>query len=79
MQLLLDYRNPLLPQANMLLTSQQGFAVLGFLILFMAHLPPENSKRVDEEDVDTETETEALLPSAEQSGGEEEQPTARNE
>ncbi|RYP50920.1 hypothetical protein DL768_003645 [Monosporascus sp. mg162] len=32
-----------------------GFAVFGFLILFMAHLPPENSKRVDEEDAETET------------------------
>ncbi|RYP03726.1 hypothetical protein DL764_004950 [Monosporascus ibericus] len=43
-----------------------GFAVFGFLILFMAHIPPENSKRVDEEDA--ETETGSLLPPGEQSG-----------
>ncbi|KAK7745095.1 hypothetical protein SLS62_009959 [Diatrype stigma] len=55
-----------------------GFAVLGFVVLFMAHLPPENSKRIDdEEDIDTETET--LLPSAEQSCGEEERECERNE
>ncbi|RYP67895.1 hypothetical protein DL771_007003 [Monosporascus sp. 5C6A] len=47
-----------------------GFAVFGFLILFMAHLPPENSKRVDEEVA--ETETGPLLPHREQSGRAEE-------
>ncbi|KAI1408322.1 major facilitator superfamily domain-containing protein [Hypoxylon sp. FL1857] len=34
-----------------------GLAVLGFIVLFMAHLPPPNSKRVDEDDSETETET----------------------
>ncbi|KAI1389331.1 major facilitator superfamily domain-containing protein [Hypoxylon trugodes] len=33
-----------------------GLAVFGFLVLFMAHLPPLNSKRIDEEDSETETE-----------------------
>ncbi|KAI1136241.1 hypothetical protein F5Y05DRAFT_392068 [Hypoxylon sp. FL0543] len=33
-----------------------GFAVIGFLVLFMAHLPPPNSKRVDEDDSETEIE-----------------------
>ncbi|KAI1254536.1 hypothetical protein MGN70_003941 [Eutypa lata] len=54
-----------------------GFAVIGFLVLFMAHLPPENSKRVDEEDIDTETET--LLPSTEHSCEDEEQEGEQNE
>ncbi|RYP76427.1 hypothetical protein DL769_003633 [Monosporascus sp. CRB-8-3] len=53
-----------------------GFAVFGFLILFMAHLPPENSKRVDEEDA--ETETGSLLPHGQQSRGAEERACARN-
>ncbi|KAH9885658.1 major facilitator superfamily domain-containing protein [Xylariomycetidae sp. FL2044] len=35
-----------------------GFAVLGFMILFMARLPPTNSKRVEEADVDEDSETE---------------------
>ncbi|KAI8964325.1 MFS general substrate transporter [Daldinia sp. FL1419] len=35
-----------------------GFAVIAFIILFMAHLPPPNSKRIDDEDSETETETE---------------------
>ncbi|KAI0007433.1 major facilitator superfamily domain-containing protein [Xylariaceae sp. FL0662B] len=36
-----------------------GFAVLGFTVLFMAHLPPPDSKMLDE----YESETETLLPS----------------
>ncbi|KAI5860857.1 major facilitator superfamily domain-containing protein [Durotheca rogersii] len=36
-----------------------GFAVIGFVVLFMAQLPPANSKRIDEEDSETETEVEA--------------------
>lgn len=43
----------------------------------MAHLPPENSKRVDEEDIDTETET--LIPSTEHSCEDEEQEGEQNE
>ncbi|KAI2464208.1 major facilitator superfamily domain-containing protein [Annulohypoxylon bovei var. microspora] len=35
-----------------------GFAVFGFVILFLAYLPPPNSKRVDDDDSETETETE---------------------
>ncbi|KAI1770662.1 major facilitator superfamily domain-containing protein [Hypoxylon cercidicola] len=34
-----------------------GFAVFGFVVLFMAYLPPENSKRIDDDDSETETET----------------------
>ncbi|KAI1079747.1 major facilitator superfamily domain-containing protein [Whalleya microplaca] len=36
-----------------------GFAVLGFTVLFMAHLPPPDSKRID----DHESETSTLIPS----------------
>ncbi|KAI1372564.1 hypothetical protein F4677DRAFT_248098 [Hypoxylon crocopeplum] len=35
-----------------------GFAVFGFMVLFMAHLPPPNSKKVDGDDSETETEAE---------------------
>ncbi|KAL7623530.1 hypothetical protein AAE478_007213 [Parahypoxylon ruwenzoriense] len=35
-----------------------GFAVIGFSVLFMAYLPPENSKRINEDDSETETEVE---------------------
>ncbi|KAI1336474.1 hypothetical protein F5Y15DRAFT_393843 [Xylariaceae sp. FL0016] len=45
-----------------------GFAVLGFSILFLAHLPPTNSIRVDE---DNEDGNETLVPSSEQTDEEE--------
>ncbi|RYP13612.1 hypothetical protein DL765_006813 [Monosporascus sp. GIB2] len=53
-----------------------GFAVFGFLILFMAHLPPENSKRVDEEDA--ETEAGSLFLPGEQRGEAEERALVRS-
>ncbi|KAI0376187.1 major facilitator superfamily domain-containing protein [Hypomontagnella monticulosa] len=34
-----------------------GLAVFGFMVLFLAHLPPPNSKRIDDEDSETETES----------------------
>ncbi|KAI0880639.1 uncharacterized protein GGS22DRAFT_174411 [Annulohypoxylon maeteangense] len=34
-----------------------GFAVFGFIVLFLAYLPPPNSKRVDDDDSETEVET----------------------
>ncbi|KAI1091252.1 hypothetical protein F5B19DRAFT_459626 [Rostrohypoxylon terebratum] len=34
-----------------------GFAVFGFIILFLAYLPPPNSKRIDDEDSETEVES----------------------
>lgn len=40
-----------------LLTWYQGFAVFGFIILFLAYLPPPNSKRIDDEDSETEVES----------------------
>ncbi|CAJ2502987.1 Uu.00g103810.m01.CDS01 [Anthostomella pinea] len=46
-----------------------AFAVVGFVVLFLARLPPTNSKRIDAEDSDTETETPSLL---EQTASEEE-------
>ncbi|OTB02786.1 hypothetical protein M426DRAFT_322382 [Hypoxylon sp. CI-4A] len=33
-----------------------GLAVFGFVVLFLAHLPPVDAKRIDEEDSETETE-----------------------
>ncbi|XXH03310.1 hypothetical protein Hte_009708 [Hypoxylon texense] len=34
-----------------------GFAIFGFVVLFMAYLPPANSKRIDGDDSETEIET----------------------
>ncbi|KAK6951232.1 hypothetical protein Daesc_007763 [Daldinia eschscholtzii] len=45
-----------LGQPSLTFFCNAGFAVLGFSVLFMAHLPPPNSKMIDDEDSETETE-----------------------
>lgn len=44
--------------------------MLGFIVLFMARLPPDNSKRIDEEDAGSDSEAETLFSDGERMGGE---------